>query len=158
MARHKLLVAVAVLLMAASPLVFGQPKTPFVGVWKLATTSPAVESQPTAATLTITEAGNGVRVEVRETFTGRPEQAWSFQSGGDSQDMPVTGLASIDSVKTISNGERSRTSVFSKSGKIVSESTADVSEDGRTLTIRTKGVGPSGEPVSRTSVYSRQSR
>jgi hypothetical protein len=107
--------------------------------------------------LPITKPGNGVRVEVRETLGGQPEQTWSFQTGGGNQDTPVTGRSTVDSVSTTSNGERSSTSVFKKAGKVVSESTADVSADGKTLTITNKGAGQSGEPASSTSVYRRQS-
>lgn len=119
------------------------------------TTSPTVATQPVAGMLTITLAGNGVQVEVRETVQGQPEQMWSFQSGGDSQEMPVTGLSYVDNVTIRSNGERSSTSVFKKAGKVVSESNAEVSADGKTLTLTSKRVGPSGEPVSSTSVYRR---
>ena len=157
MIQSKLLAAVAVVCFATPPALCAQSASPYVGVWTLDTTSPAVGNQPAAATLTITEAGNGLRVEVRETNEGQPEQAWSFQTGGDSQEMPVTGLASIDSVTTTSKGARQSTSVFRKAGKVVSESTAEVSADGQTLTITTKSVGPSGEPVSRTSAYRRKS-
>lgn len=159
MVRSKLLAAavVALLSFAASPTVCAQEKSPFVGVWKLDTTSPTVGSPRLAATLTITLAGNGVQVDVRETAEGQPEQTWSFQSGGDSQEMPVTGLSYVDSVTTRSNGERSSTSVFKKAGTVVSESTAEVSADGKTLTMTSKRVGPSGEPVSSASVYRRQS-
>lgn len=153
---RRTLLGLAVLLIGAAPLLAAQAKSPYVGVWKLDTSSPVVGSRPTAGTLTITEAGNGVLVDVKETFDGGREDTWSFQTGGDNQEMPVTGLSSIDSVTTTSNGERSSTSVFKKAGKVISESTAEVSADGKTLTIRNKGVGPSGEPVSSTSVYRRQ--
>jgi len=74
----------------------------------------------------------------------------------DGKDYPVTGSPDFDTLAVTQVDGHTVTSVTKKGGKVVGRSTRVVSMDGKTLTLASKGTGPTGAPFDNVQVYDRR--
>jgi hypothetical protein len=148
--------AMALLLMATCGN--AQTAAGMAGVWKLdINASNSTGGMPTASTLTISESPGGVlRYEIRDVFDGRAQAPWAFEAGPESDERPVVPASFIDSVQTTHRRGRTSTLLLKKGATVVSEMTTELSEDGATLTVKSKATSPNGDTVTGTSIYRRE--
>jgi len=151
----------ALLIALAAPVRIGVAQVPgqWIGVWRLdVSASSSTGGMPAASTLTISAAADdALRFEIRDVFDGRAQEPWGFVVGPEGSDVPVSPASFIDSVTTTRRRGRSLGLALKKTGAVVSEMTAEVAEDGGTLTIKSSARAPNGDSVSGTSIYRRQS-
>ena len=147
---------VAVVLMAAG-MSGAQTGTSWTGTWTLdVMASHSTGGKPTASTLTISESAPGVlRYEIRDTFDGSPQAPWAFQAGPEGSETPVVPATFIDRIQTTRRDGRMSSLLLKRGSVVVSEMHMELSEDGRTLTVKSKATAPNGDTVSGTSIYHR---
>lgn len=115
---------------------------PFAGKWKM---NPA-KSDFGATTITYTSLPSG---EWESTADG---QTYKFKMDGQDYPDGYGGTAAWKSV------DASTWETMSKlNGKVLSTDALKASEDGRTLTVKTKGTKPNGDPIDSTITFERVS-
>ena len=132
---------------------------PQVGVWKLnvAKSKYTPGPAPKSATTTIESAGNGTKVIVDQTLADGTALHWEFTSTYDGKDSPITGNnPNADAVSRTRINANTVQTIQKKGGKVVGTQTSEVSADGKTRTVRTKGVDAKGTEVNNVAVYEKQ--
>jgi hypothetical protein len=134
---------------------------PFVGTWKLdvakskSEPGPALKSQ----TRTVVAEGAGARYSFEGVRADGTAFAYSFKVNYDGKDYPITGLGAPGGADTIAITRLATNKVeatLKKGGKEVGKSAAEVSKDGTTTTLLSKGMTPDGKAYSNYSVYTKQ--
>jgi len=132
---------------------------PQVGVWKLnvAKSKYSPGPAPATATTTIEAAGKGTKVSVDQTFPDGSKRQYSFTANYDGKDTPIVGNnPDADTVaRTLVNASTVQT-VSKKAGKVTTTQTSEVSKDGKTRTVTTKGVNAKGQQVNNVAIYEKQ--
>jgi hypothetical protein len=132
-----------------------------VGSWVLdpASSKGPPNVAPTGGTLEITDAGGGKFMSVSEAtvggVTGRSEITYSI----DGKDYPITATPSQPGVAITQSIERTSASVYNSSlklnGQLIATAVTELSNDGKTLTQTTTGVGQFAM-LSSTMVFQRK--
>ena len=140
--------AVAAALVAADP---------FVGTWKV---NPAKSKFKTGAapkeqTLTISESGGNLDIAVKGTAAdGTPISThYTVPAGGGNGKVIESPYEEVSGKRMSSNERETR---YSKGGKVVYSTHAQLSKDGKTLTVHSKGTNPAGQVVDGTVTYDKQ--
>ena len=135
----------------------GLAADPFVGTWKMDTakTKYTTGTPPKSQTVTIKEAGADLDVNVTGTAADGSPIASHYTvpaAGGVGKiiSSPYEGVTS----KRSSPAERSVE--YSKGGKVVYVTNSKLSADGKTLTVKSKGINPMGQNVDSTSILTKQ--
>ena len=74
----------------------------------------------------------------------------------DGKDYPVKGSVLFDTVAMTKVDANTARGTTKRGGKVATQLTRKVSDDGKTLTVTTKGTTPDGEPFSNVLVFQRQ--
>jgi hypothetical protein len=152
-------VVLAVLAAVASGTVLAQ-SNPVLGTWKLnaAKSKSSPLPVPKSLTRTITAQGDGAKYVFEGVAADGSAIAYGFTVIYDGKEAPITGSgpggADTISIKRINPNEYE--AVLKKAGKLVANSKAEVSKDGKVTTVTSKGTGSDGKPMSMTSVYDKQ--
>ena len=143
-----MLLAVAAALVAADP---------FVGTWKV---NPAQSKFKTGAapkeqTVTISESGGDLDIAVKGTAAdGTPISThYTIPAGGGNGKVIESPYEAVWG-KRMSANERETS--YSKGGKVVYTTHAQLSKEGKTLTVHSKGTNPAGQKVDGTVTYDKQ--
>jgi hypothetical protein len=141
------LCVVSLALGAFAPFGTVQAQDALVGSWVLdpASSKGPPNVAPTGGTLEITDAGGGKFMSVSEAtvggVTGRSETTYSI----DGKDYAVTATPSQPGVAITQSIERASANVFNSSiklnGQLIATAVTELSNDGKTLTQTTTGVG-----------------
>jgi hypothetical protein len=134
-----------------------QAPNPLVGTWKLdvAKSSYKPGPLPKSATVVVEPAGKGLKIAVDAvTGDGKPLK-WGFTTALDGKDAPVTGNPMYDTAATTESKPGKGTTVYKKAGKTVVTSNAEVSADGKTLTITSTGTDAQGQAIHNVGVYTK---
>lgn len=154
-------VTIVVLALLVPGVVLAQ-SNPFIGTWKMNTAKtkyspgPAPQSQTTK----YEAQGNGVKTNSEGTAADGSHVAWNFTANYDGKDNPVSGTTGIlngaDTVALKRINSNTVEATFKKAGKVVLTGHQVVSNDGKTMTITSKGTDASGKPTRRTLVFDKQ--
>ena len=139
-----------------------QAPDPLVGTWKInlakSTFSPG--PAPKSQTLTITVAGQGMKVNVQGVDGQGKPTSTQYTANYDGKDYPVTitGAAAADYDHVVLKRIDARTSETTrkKTGKVVQTVRRVVSQDGKTLTTTATGMNAQGQKVNNVTVYDKQ--
>ena len=129
----------------------GQTEPLEVGVWKMNREKSRFTqfSTPYSLTMTVEVAGNGLRHTAAGLTAGGREFKIVYTAYYDGQDWPVTGSPSVNT-RAFRRVDARRTEEVDKwNGRVVQSSVRTISEDGRTLEIRSS-------PSEQLVVYERQ--
>ena len=132
---------------------------PQVGVWKLnvAKSKYTPGPAPKSGTTKIEAAGAGVKVTVDQSMDDGTTRHFEFTANYDGKDSPVTGTyADADMVARTRLNATTVQTVNKKGGKVTTTQTSEVSADGKTRTVTTRGVTASGQKVNNIAVYEKQ--
>ena len=131
---------------------------PQVGVWKLNVAKSKFSPGPAlkSATTTIEAAGKGTKVVVDQVTADGTKRHWEFTANYDGKDTPMTGNPDADTVARTLINARTVQTISKKGGKVLTTQTSEVSADGKTRTVTTKGVNASGQQVNNVAVYEKQ--
>ena len=132
---------------------------PQVGVWKLnvAKSKYSPGPVPTSATTTIEAAGAGTKVSVDQVLPDGSKRQYSFTASYDGKDTPLVGNnPDADTVARTRINASTVQTVSKKAGKVTTTQTSEVSADGKTRTVTTKGTNAKGQAVNNVAIYERQ--
>ena len=132
---------------------------PQVGVWTLnvAKSKYTPGPAPKSGTTKIEAAGAGVKVIVDQTLADGTSMHWEFTASYDGKDSKITGNnPNADTVARTRLNATTVQTINKKGGKVMSTQTSEVSADGKTRTVTTKGVNASGQQVNNVGVYEKQ--
>ena len=131
---------------------------PQVGVWKLnvAKSKYTPGPVPKSGTTKIEAAGAGVKVTVDQTLADGTARHFEFTANYDGKDSPMTGNPETDMVARTRVSPTTVQTINKKNGKVTTTQTSEVSADGKTRTVTTKGLNASGQTIHNIAVYERQ--
>ena len=152
---------VAVLIAAVFAYSAVAEDNPFLGTWKLNLAKSKFESAPApkSQTRTITADGSGAKYSFEGVAADGTSFAYSFSSNYDGKDSPITGTGApygADTVALKRINSHKVEGTLKKGGKEVAKVTAEVSKDGKSASVKSKGKAPDGKEVSTDSVYDKQ--
>ena len=130
-----------------------------VGVWKLnvAKSKYSPGPAPATATTTVEAAGAGTKVSVDQTYADGSKRQYSFTSGYDGKEVPITGTnPDADTIARTRVDASTIKTVQKKGGKVTITQTSVVSPDGKTRIVTSTGVNGKGEKVQNIAVYEKQ--
>jgi hypothetical protein len=144
---------------AASPLL--AEDSPFVGTWKLNTAKSKFEPGPAPKSLsrTVEAQGDGLKYSFEGVAGDGSAIAYSFASNLDGTDSAVTGTgtpAGADSLALTRVNSHKVHGTMKKDGKQIGTTEAEVSKDGKVVTVKSKGKTSDGKAFRMTSVYDKQ--
>lgn len=133
---------------------------PFVGTWKLnAKKSKFVPGPPRKSETRIVVTGpNGMRISVDRVNGDGSTQEFEYTTNLDGKSYPITGQGpyGADSIAANLTAPNTIQSTLNKGGKVVATAVTTVSNDGRVLTITSKGTNTLGRQFTNVSVYDKQ--
>ena len=140
-------------------LATAQPTDPFVGTWRLnlAKSKYSPGPPPKSVTATYEAAGSGYKISVKTEPASGPTGEWSYTTGLDGKDSPVTGNnpnADTMAVKRID--AHTLETVSKKGGKVTITAQNVVSADGKTRTNTQTGTDATGQKVYNVLVFEKQ--
>ena len=80
----------------------------------------------------------------------------AYVANDDGRDYPVAGLAFADSIAVKRVDAHTFDMDTKKGGKVIGTSRAQVSPDGKTLTLTSRMTGAGGKPIRNVAVYDKQ--
>lgn len=133
----------------------------FVGTWKLnvAKSKFSPGPAPQSMTRTVVAQGDGAKYTFDVVAADGSTKSYSFETTYDGKDFPITGSGAPGGADTIALKRVSSHKVeatLKRGGKVSGTSVAEVSADGKTTTLHTKGTNPDGKPYSSSNVYDKQ--
>jgi hypothetical protein len=129
---------------------------PFVGTWKLNVARSHYDPGPTPKSQTRTwEPSGKVTIEGIDAM-GKP-RTYGFTIKTDGKDYSTTGATNgAESVAAERIGANMLRTTFKRGGKLFEVANYTVSEDGKLLTIVSKGTSSSGQPFKNVQVWEKQ--
>jgi hypothetical protein len=145
-----------------STVVLVASENPWVGTWKLNAAKSTLTSYPKTAkelTATVRDVENQtIDVALKGTATdGTPisRRYTTPKDGGATNFLEGVPPAGITENTSVVN-DKVRDSTTTRDGKTISTSHFVMSDDGKSITITTKGITPSGKPLDETALYEKQ--
>jgi hypothetical protein len=161
MKRFLGLLGVGGLILAASSAMIAQtPKDAHIGTWKLNTAKSKFNPGPgyKSETRSYEATADGYKLQGQRVDPDGSTQKYGFAVKYDSKDYPVTGKdpGGADTLSVTLIDANHINSASKKGGKVLYTSNVVVSNDGKVMTITSKGKNPDGEPFDNVLVYDRQ--
>ena len=133
---------------------------PFTGTWKLNLGKSKYEGVPAPKSLTrtVTAEGSGLKYVFEGEAADGSKISFSFTSKLDGSDAAVSGVGmpgGADAVAITKVSAHKMTGVQKKGGKEIGKASIDLSNDGKTLTVKTSGK-VDGKAVKADQVYEKQ--
>jgi hypothetical protein len=129
----------------------------WIGTWKMnvaksKSTTPAPKSQ----TLKFTASAAGIMLNTDGVTADGTVRKGSYTSKFDGKDVPWAGNPDADTAAPLKVDDNNYTNTWKKGGKVTINAKANVSADGKTLTVTQTGKNAKGEDVNATAVYDKQ--
>ena len=136
-----------------------QASDPRIGTWKLNVAKSKYSPGPAPQSLTVKVEPSGQGEKVTAEFVnadGTRTTVQYIEANFDGKDYPLTGsqIANTVSLKRIDARTTERTD--KKGDKVVQVLTRVVSQDGKTMTVTTKGTNAQGQAVNNVGVFDKQ--
>jgi hypothetical protein len=131
---------------------------PAIGTWKLnlAKSTYVPGPAPKSNMITITAAGNGLHVVAKgEDAKGNPTSI-DYTATYDGKDSPVKGAPAYDTTALKRIDANTAGQTRKKEGKAVQTVVRKISDDGKTMTVTTRGRDEAGRMLNTVAVYDRQ--
>ena len=157
MKRFFTMVAVCILIFTTASLVLAQ-SDPRVGTWKLNTAKSKSDAPPRKSeTRTYQSSGDSIMMHAEVMNNDGSKQVYGYTGKLDGKDYPYTGQqpggAETLSVKRVGN-------IFNpeskKGGKVLFTTKSTFSNDGKVMTLTTKGTDAKGQSANSVRVYDKQ--
>ena len=134
---------------------------PFAGTWKLNTAKSKFVPGPgpKSMTRTITPQGSGFSYGFEAVGADGATMACSFSTNYDGKDSAISGTGApggADAIALKRDGPRKVEGTLKRGGKEIAKVVAEVSADGKTSHVTSKGKTADGKDYSFDSVYEKQ--
>jgi hypothetical protein len=161
MKRLLTLLAIISLVLAASATMLAQTqKDSHIGTWKLNVAKSKFNPGPgyKSETRSYEPTADGYKFQGERVNPDGSTQKYGFTVKYDNKDYPVTGKdpGGADSIAVELVDANHIDSTSKKGHEVLYTSKVEVSQDGKVMTITTKGKNPDGEPFENVQVYDRQ--
>lgn len=151
--------AVVVLALSLTGLLLAQTD-PFVGAWKLnVKKSKFVPGPPRKSETRIVITGpEGLNVSVDSVNADGSAEEFEYTTNLGGKSYPITGQGpyGADSIAANLTAPNTIQSTLARDGRVVATATTIVSNDGKVLTITTKGTDASGKHFTNVAVYDKK--
>ena len=151
-------VTLGVVLGASLMRVSAQASDPRSGTWKLNLEKSKYDPGPApqSNTTTIEASSDGETATTKGVNQAGTATGTQYTAQYDGKDYPMTGSQTADTVSLKRVDARTMERTDKKGEKVVATSTRVVSEDGKTMTITTKGTNPQGQATNNVTVWEKQ--
>ncbi|HSX81871.1 MAG TPA: hypothetical protein VLQ80_25305 [Candidatus Saccharimonadia bacterium] len=151
-------VTLGVVLGAGLGRVSAQASNPRIGTWKLNVEKSKYSPGPApqSNTMKIEAAGEGEKATTEGVNAAGTATKTEYTAQYDGKDYPMTGSQNADTVSFKRIDARTMERTDKKGEKVVTTSTRVVSEDGKTMTVTTKGTNAQGQAVDNVTVWEKQ--
>jgi hypothetical protein len=155
MTRHFVIACAFIVGLSTSGLSMAQGN-PFVGTWKLNVAKSHYDPGPTPKSQTRTwESSGKVTVEGIDAM-GKP-RTYGYTIKTDGKQYPATGATNgADSVSSKPIDASTLQATFKRAGMQFEVANFSVSENGKLLTIESRGIAASGQPFKNVQVWDKQ--
>jgi hypothetical protein len=157
MKRVLTIVSIAILTLAVSSIVLAQ-NSPFVGAWKLNVAKSKFDPGPPRKSETRTYTKDGYHVTIQRVNGDGSSQSYSYGAKDDGNDYPITGQGpqgtNMIAMKSVSANKIEATN--KTNGKVLFKTTYELSKDGKSLTVISKGNDKKGQPFNNVTIYDKQ--
>lgn len=148
--------AVAVFILFVALCAPAWPSDPFIGEWKM---NPAKSDyngkpMPESGIVRFEPEVDGLRHTIEFVEAGGQGVRNTFRAKFDGKDYPALKSGQTVSRKRIDPNTFEAT--FKKDGKVTNRDRWAISGDGRTITLTSAGVDPTGKPFKTTTIFERQ--
>jgi hypothetical protein len=155
------LLGLAGLFLAPSSAMLAQtPKDAHIGTWKLNVAKSKFNPGPgyKSETRSYEPTADGYKFQGERVNADGSTQKYGFAVKYDNKDYPVSGKdpGGADTLAVTLVDANHIDSISKKGGKVLYTSNVVVSNDGKVMTITSKGKNPDGEPFDNVLVYDRQ--
>ena len=156
--RLGVVVTLGIVLGAGLVHVSAQASNPRLGTWKLNVEKSKYNPGPApqSVTMKIEAAGEGEKATTEGVNAAGTATGTQYTAQYDGKDYPMTGSQTADTVSLKRVDARTMERTDKKGEKVVATSTRVVSEDGKTMTITTKGTNPQGQATNNVTVWEKQ--
>ena len=101
-------------------------------------------------------AGKGEKVTADIANADGTRTTTVYTANFDGKDYPLTGSPTADTVSLKRSNARTTERTDKKGGKVVTTLKRVVSQDGKTMTVTTKGTNAEGKPTNNVIVFEKQ--
>ena len=122
--------------------------------WRSPSTVPA--RHPKVMTMKVEASGQGEKATTEGVNAAGTPTKTEYTANYDGKDYPITGSQNADTVSLKRIDARTMERTDKKGDKVVATSTRVVSEDGKTMTVTTKGTNAQGQAVDNVTVWEKQ--
>jgi hypothetical protein len=138
--------------------VSAQASNPRIGTWKLNVEKSKYSPGPApqGQTMKIEASGDGEKATTEGVNAAGTATMTQYTAQYDGKDYPMTGSQNADTVSLKRIDARTLERTDKKGDKVVATSTRVVSEDGKTMTVTTKGTNAQGQAVNNVTVWEKQ--
>jgi hypothetical protein len=152
------IVTLGVVLGASLVRVSAQASNPRIGTWKLNVEKSKYSPGPApqGQTMKIEASGDGEKATTEGVNAAGTATMTEYTAQYDGKDYPITGSQNADTVSLKRIDARTLERTDKKGDKVVATSTRVVSEDGKTMTVTTKGTNAQGQAVNNVTVWEKQ--
>ena len=153
-----MVLALEVILAVPTGDLSAQASDPRIGTWKLNATKSKFNPGPPPQSLIVKvePSGKGEKVTAEIVNADGTRTTTVYTANFDGKDYPLTGSPTADmvSLKRIDANTTERTD--KKGGKVATNLKRVVSQDGKTMTVTTKGTNAEGQAVNNIIVFDKQ--
>ena len=151
-------VTLGVVLGAGIVRVSAQASDARIGTWKLNVEKSKYSPGPApqSSTLKVEASGQGEKATTEGVNAAGTATMTQYTAQYDGKDSPITGSQNADTVSLKRIDARTMERTDKKGDKVVATSTRVVSEDGKTMTVTTKGTNAQGQAVDNVTVWEKQ--
>jgi hypothetical protein len=151
-------VTLGIVLAAGIVRVSAQASDARIGAWKLhvekSTYSPG--PAPKSLTVKVEASGEGEKASTEGVNADGTPTMTQYTANFDGKDYPLTGSPNADKVSLKRIDARTTERTDKKGDKVVQTLTRVVSQDGKTMTVTTKGTNAQGQAVNNVAVFDKQ--
>ena len=135
-----------------------QASDPRMGTWKLnvAKSKYSPGPAPQALTVKVEPSGQGEKVTTEFVNADGTRTTTEYTANFDGKDNPLTGSQMADTVSLKRINARTTERTDKKGDKVAQTLRRVVSQDGKTMTVTTKGTNAQGQAVNNVIVFDKQ--
>ncbi len=142
-------------ILAPAATLAAQAVDPSIGKWELNIAKSTFKPGPAPKSVTVTfeTVATGTKVQANVIAADGKAIETLYTANADGKDYPVTGSPDYDAVSIKQIDVMTRETTRKMGGKVVQTATGEVSNSGKTLTVKTKGTNAKGEHINNVAVY-----
>jgi hypothetical protein len=153
-----MVLALGLVLGAGIASLSAQASDPRIGTWKLnvAKSKYSPGPMPQSLTVKVEPAGQGEKVTAEFVNADGTRTTTQYTANFDGKNSPLTGSQIADTVSLKRVDARTTIRTDKKGDKVAQTLTRVVAQDGKTMTVTTKGTNAQGQAVNNVAVFDKQ--